>query len=439
MDEILRLIIAQQQNRTESYPIVRRDLRIQPVHRKATVIIGIRRCGKSTWQREKINQLLAQGVPKEAICWIDFSDDRLFFLRSEDANPAVIADIYYAMYPEAHKRTTYFFFDEIPYVNHWAQFVNRLQTTERCEVYLTGSSAKLLSKEIATELGGSAFPWELFPFSFREFLRATGKPEKATDITSRDEIIHAFDRYVLMGGMPERLVLPDDAMAVRYFQNLVEDVMTRDVLLRYDVPHPVALQRLVQMLMGSMSCPMTVNKLKQRLAGERYSLSPLVITEYLGMLGDCYMVFLVPIRSANMAVRSVNPKKVYVGDHALAAAFAQSVSPNQGLALENMVFLALRRQSEDIFYYRTAKGEEIDFAVGPDTRIRLLQVCWNLGTEGKTRDREIAALWHGMEELGVTESWIITSGESEEITEAGTGRRIHIVPAWRWLLEASQN
>jgi hypothetical protein len=134
-----------------------------------------------------------------------------------------------------------------------------------------------------------------------------------------------------MGGMPERLVLPDDAMAVRYFQNLVEDVMTRDVLLRYDVPHPVALQRLVQMLMGSMSCPMTVNKLKQRLAGERYSLSPLVITEYLGMLGDCYMVFLVPIRSANMAVRSVNPKKVYVGDHALAAAFAQSVSPNQDL------------------------------------------------------------------------------------------------------------
>ncbi|MBI9095091.1 MAG: ATP-binding protein [Sphaerochaeta sp.] len=437
MNETLRLIIAQhQQNFLDQYPIVSRDLQILPVPRKATVIIGIRRGGKSTWQHEKIQALIAEGLAKESICYIDFSDDRLDFLRQEKAEPTVITDTYYGMYPQNHTQKVYFFFDELQYVHRWGQFINRLQTTEKCEVYITGSSAKLLSKELATELGGRTFTWELFPFSFREFLRASKKREAIVDIASRDEIIEAFDDYVQKGGMPERLLLPKDSMAVPYFQNLVTDVLIRDLILRYDIPHPNQLKRMVQLLMNTMSRLITVNKLKQRLSGERHMLSPALISDYLDKIGDIYLLFTVPIRSYNSAVRAVNPKKVYAIDHAMAQAFSHATSENAGLVLENMVFVQLRRTMEEIFYYKTAKGDEIDFAVGPDSAIQLLQVCWSLKGQNGTKERERRALLDGMEELEVREGWIITAYEEEDITDEATGRTIHVVPAYKWLLES---
>ena len=399
------------------------------------MIIGIRRCGKSTWQHEKIESLLDNGVDAENICYLDFSDDRLDFLRLEGSDPSVIADTYYGMYPLKHEERVYFFFDELQYVNRWAQFVNRIQTTQLCEVYITGSSAKLLSKEIATELGGRTFTWEMFPFSFKEFLRATGKPQAITDIASRDAIIGAFDAYVEKGGMPERLVLPKGSMAPIYFQNLVNDVISHDILLRYNIQHPVQLKRLVHMLMSSYSRLITVNKLKQRLAGERNKLSPELISNYIEKLTDCYLLFTVPIRSYNTAVQSVNPRKVYCVDHALVQAYCRATSENSGLVLENMVFMALRRVTEQIYYYKTSQGDEIDFAVGPDSDIRLIQVSWSLGKDGRTRDREFSPLLDGMEELGLQESWIITAYEEEEFKDEKTGRTIHIVPAYSWLLK----
>lgn len=436
MNDMLRLIIAdQQKNLRSQFPIIPRDMEILPVPRKATVIIGIRRSGKSTWQHEKIESLLDEGIDAENICFIDFSDDRLDFLRLENADPAVITDTYYGMYPQKHEQRVYFFFDELQYVNRWAQFVNRIQTKQLCEVYITGSSAKLLSKEISTELGGRTFTWEMFPFSFKEFLRATGKPQAITDISSRDAIIASFDSFVELGGMPERLVLPKSSMAPIYFQNLVNDVISRDILLRYNIQHPVQLKRLVLILMNSYSRLITVNKLKQRLAGERNNLSPQLISDYIEKLEDCYLLFTIPVRSYNMAVQSVNPKKVYCVDHAMVQAFSRSTSENSGLVLENMVFMALRRVTQQIFYYKTSQGDEIDFAVGPDSDIQLIQVSWSLGKDGRTRDREFSPLLDGMEELGLQESWIITAYEQEEFKDEKTGRIIHIVPAYSWLLQ----
>ena len=436
MNDILSLIIAQQQKNLRSqFPIIPRETEILPVPRKATVIIGIRRSGKSTWQHEKMEALLDEGVEVENICYIDFSDDRLDFLRLEDSDPAVITDTYYGMYPHNHEQRVYFFFDELQYVNRWAQFINRIQTTELCEVYITGSSAKLLSKEIATELGGRTFTWEMFPFSFNEFLRAHEKPQVITDIASRDAIISGFNSYVELGGMPERLVLPKDSMAPIYFQNLVNDVISRDILLRYNIQHPVQLKRLVQILMNSYSRLITVNKLKQRLAGERNKLSPELISDYIEKLIDCYLIFTVTIRSYNMAVQSVNPKKVYCVDHALVQAFSRSPSENSGFVLENMVYMALRRSTEHIFYYKTSQGDEIDFAVGPDSDIQLIQVSWSLSKDDRTRERELTPLLDGMEELGLQESWIITAYEEEEYKDEKTGRMIHIVPAYSWLLQ----
>jgi len=224
-------------------------------------------------------------------------------------------------------------------------------------------------------------------------------------------------------------------MAPIYFQNLVNDVISRDVLLRYNIQHPVQLKRLVHLLMNSYSRLITVNKLKQRLAGERNRLSPELISDYIEKLMDCYLIFTVPIRSYNTAVRSVNPKKVYCVDHALVQAFSRSTSENNGFVLENMIFMALRRVTQQIFYYKTNQGDEIDFAVGPDSDIQLIQVSWSLGKDERTRKREFSPLLDGMEELGLQESWIVTAYEEEKYTDENTGRVIHIVPAYSWLVQ----
>jgi len=187
--------------------------------------------------------------------------------------------------------------------------------------------------------------------------------------------------------------------------------------------------------MNNMSRLVSVNKLKQRLAGERHKLSPELIGDYMDKLNDCYLLFTVPIRPYNTAVQVVNPKKVYCVDHARAQAFFSAASGNNGLALENLVFVELRHNTENVFYYKTACGDEIDFAVGPDSDIHLIQVCWELEKQDCTRRRETGALLDGMKELELQESWIITAYEEEEYRDTQTGRWIHVVPAYKWLLQ----
>jgi predicted AAA+ superfamily ATPase len=186
---------------------------------------------------------------------------------------------------------------------------------------------------------------------------------------------------------------------------------------------------------GTMSRLTTVNTLKQRLAGERQMLSPALIKDYLDKLADSYLLFTVPIRSYNTAIQAVNPKKVYAIDHAIAQAFSQATSDNAGLILENMVFIELKRSMKEIWYYKTEKGDEIDFAVGPDSDIRLLQVCWTMQSQNGTRERECEALFDGMRELELHEGWIITAYDEEDIINEESGSIIHVIPAYKWLLE----
>lgn len=186
--------------------------------------------------------------------------------------------------------------------------------------------------------------------------------------------------------------------------------------------------------MNNYSRLITVNRLKQRLAGERNRLSPELISDYIDKLIDCYFIYTVPIRSYNMAAQAVNPKKVYCVDHALVQAYSRATSDNYGFVLENMVYIALRRSMKHIFYYKTSQGDEIDFAVGPDTNIRLIQVCWQLSQVSRTLARELKPLLDGMEELGLQEAWIITAYEEKDFKDEQTGRVIHAVPAYSWLL-----
>ena len=402
-----------------------RELHMEEIPQKASVLIGIRRCGKSTY----IRKLLADTIEdKTLICWLDFADDRLVALQNEP--PAQIADAYYQLFPDYHEKNVYFFFDEIQLVQDWALFVNRLQNTEKCHIYITGSSARLLSKELATELGGRTLSQELFPFSFNEYLAYHGLETPHEVIANSDKKNALFAQYKKWGGFPEVLHISDEFQKTRYLQNLAMDVITRDIAMRHKIPDLQLLHKFMLMLLGSMGKSVTVNKLRQRLLGMQYKTSAEWISKFLAYFEDAYLIFTLEILSPNAAVRAVNPKKVYCADHALAIASDFKMFDNAGAILENMVFVSLRRKTDEIHYYKTASGYEIDFVTGTEGNLSLYQVCVDLSDEDTLR-RELRAIEGACAELNCKTATLIT--EDEEGSVQLDGCTVEIVRAVDWV------
>ena len=427
--ENIQIIILQNQKRlqTEDEQHVPRELQIEAIPKKATVLIGIRRSGKSTYLKDFINAVV---IDKTLICHLDFADDRLVELQYEE--PAQIADAYYQLFPEHHDKTVYFFLDEIQLVNNWALFVNRLQNTENCKVFITGSSAKMLSKELATELGARTLSWELFPFSFKEFLYAHGLQTKIDFLSHRDKVNALFKHYIQWGGFPELLSIKTESQKNHYLQNLAMDVITRDIAMRYKIQDLALLHALMLILFNCMSNGITINKLKQRLSGMHYATSNEWISRYISYFADSYLIFPVEILSPNAAVRAVNPKKIYCVDHALAVACDFKLFSNTGAILENIVFIHLRKKTTDIHYYKTSNNYEIDFVTGTEGNLELYQVCADLSDE-RTRKRELRAIAEACAELTCECATIITLYDEDTISlETCKVRAIKVVD---WLVE----
>jgi hypothetical protein len=423
---IQAIILQNQKLLSEGESVVQRTLRIETIPKKAAVLIGIRRCGKSTYIR---NLVSSEVDDKSLVCHIDFADDRLVSLQTEE--PAQIADAYYQLYPDHHDKTVYFFFDEIQLVNDWALFVNRLQNTEKCHVFITGSSAKMLSWELATELGGRTMSWELFPYSFKEYLFAHGLDSKIKMLSSIDKVHNIFSQYLKWGGFPELLYIQSENQKTRYLQNIAMDVISRDIAMRYKVQDLPLLHTLMLLLLGTMSRSITVNKLKQKLSGMHYSTSNEWISKYIRYFSDAYLIFPVEILSPNIAVRSVNPKKIYCVDHALALACDFKLFNNMGAVLENMVFVHLRRQTFDIHYYKTSNGHEVDFVTGTEGNLSLYQVCVDLEDED-TKNRELRAIKEACIELQCQRATVVTLQQTETIHAENC--EIMIVKAVDWLV-----
>lgn len=412
-----------------------RRLRIEPVQGKATVCIGVRRCGKSTLLFQLIQRLLNSGVSPQNILYLNFFDDRLHNLRHESL--ALITEAYYSLYPEKKgEETVYCFFDEIQAVPGWEPFVDRIMRTEKCEVYLTGSSARMLSKEIATQMRGRAMSWELFPFSFREFLDGKGIASEGVLSTKKRLLIQkAFDEYWVSGGFPEVIGLDED-LRIKTHQEYFQAVLFRDLVERHDIAHPKALSDLAHRLVDNTGSLYSINRLTEYLQSLGHHAPRSSVSDYLEWFEDAYFLFTVQIFDASVARRNTNPKKVYCIDHAMVTSVASGVLINVGRLLENLVFTALRRIYPEIYYYRTKTGKEVDFIVPLRGRPRLLvQVCESLA-DSQTRNREIAALTEAMAETGAKSGTIVTRSEEAQVDVEG--RTIKIVPAWRFLLKETE-
>lgn len=411
--------------------LISRDIEIERIPKKATVILGVRHCGKTSLLQEYISELVKKGLDKSQVCHIDFSDDRLLSINNE--NPSVVADAYYELFPENHKRKVYFLFDEIQYLSNWELLVNRLQNTENCEINITGSSSKLLLDETSSVLGGRKMGWNLYCYSYREFLRAKGESYEASPSRQfKDSQPRLFNEYLEVGGFPESLLFSRSNARQIFFQNIWNDIVFRDIVLRHDISKPEALKIMVNVLSSMMGCLMTENKLYQRLSGMHVKLSKPTMSEYLRYTEESYAFSFVPIRSYNLAIQSTNGKKVYCADHALANAISGLFSSNAGQKLENVVFLHLKRQTNRVYYYKTKSGFEVDFAAGPDDAIQLIQVCADI-SQPDTLEREIRSLIEAMKELDVSESSIVTISEEKEIVVEN--KVLHVIPAWKYLLK----
>lgn len=421
---------------------VPRRLALQAVPDKAAVCIGVRRGGKSTYLFQIVQRLRSSGVPRQNFLYLNFFDDRLHGLRPD--NLGLITDAYYSLYPEKkNAETVYCCFDEIQALSGWEPFVDRLLRTEQCEVYLTGSSARMLSREIATQMRGRALTWELFPFSFREFLDAKGIEGEGPLSTKKQLLVRKdFEEYWETGGFPEVIFL-DRHLRIKTHQEYFHAILFRDLIERYDVSHPKAVSDLAHWLADNTASLYTINKLTGYLKSLGHKVPKTTVSEYLAWFEDAFFLFSVRLFDASLSRSLANPKKIYCIDHALVTSVSSGILLNSGHLFENLVFMALRRMHSDIYYYRTKSGREVDFVV-PDfaadraggspreSRKAVFQTCESLA-DAQTRKREIAALNEAMDELKLNSGTVITRHEEDQI-EIG-GKRISVVPAWRFLLD----
>jgi hypothetical protein len=411
---------------------VPRRMALQAVPRKASVCIGVRRSGKSTFMFQLMQRLLDNKVPRQNILYLNFFDDRLHGLQQ--AGLGLVAEAYYSLYPEKkNTEMVYCFFDEIQSIDGWEPFVDRLMRTEKCQVYLTGSSARMLSQEVATQMRGRALSWEMFPFSFREFLDARGIDAAGALSTKRRLFVQkAFDVYWETGGFPEVLAVPRH-VRIKTHQEYFHAVLFRDLVERHDVAHPKAVSDLARWLVDNIASPYSVNRLTGYLKSRGHNAPKSAVSDYLAWFEDAYFFFSVRVFDASLARSHSNPKKAYCVDHAVIPSLASGVLVNSGHLLENLVFAGLRRAFPEVFYGKTKAGREVDFVVpmrtGPPM---LVQVCESLA-DPQTRKRELAALSDAMRELGCKTGTIVTRGEDERIdTNVET---VQAVSAWRFLLD----
>lgn len=408
-----------------------REQKFQSVTGKATVIIGMRRTGKTFFCYQQMQSLLSGGIALDRLLYLNFEDDRLLEFYAE--NFQTILELYYTKFPDNRDCTCYFFFDEIQRIEHWESFIRRLLDTENIQVCITGSSSKLLSSEIATSLRGRGISTEIFPYSFNEFLKNHGlfeDPPVSFGIKTAAKLRKAITEYLTIGGFPEIQQL-DKVLRNEILQGYVDSVLLKDVVERYQVSNALVLKHLVHHVMHASGSKFSINKFYNTLKSRQIKCTKNKLYEYLDYLIEAYLFYRVPIHSRSEKARLINPAKIYTIDTGLLAAMSFRNSTDRGPFLENLVFMHLRRQGFELEYVTPKKGGETDFFARHRItgQVELIQVCWEM-TDKKTFDRELKGLNNGMAELGIDRGTIVTWDDEAELS----GDNITIVPIWKWLL-----
>lgn len=410
-----------------------REQKLRSIRGKVDAVVGMRRVGKSWLLLSRMRELLDAGVPRSRILHIDFEDERLAGMRLEHLQ--LVEEVFFRRHPESHSAECWYFFDEIQNVPGWERFVRRLLGDPRRQIAVTGSSAKLLSKEIATAMRGRSLTTELWPFSFHEVLahRGVAIPTKwPTGKATAARLAAEFDRYLETGGFPEVLDVPADVRRL-ILQDYIDVAILRDIVERHDVRNAPLLRGVVRRLLRGAGCLASVHAIGNDLKSQGHTFGKDLLYQLIDHVEDAFLASLLPVDTWSERRRQANPRKVYVVDHALMRAASVGRSQDLGHALENLVYLELRRRGEVLGYHATATGREVDFVVfDRDGEKCFVQVCASL-EDDSTRKREFQALADALAETAVRRAVVVTMA-TEGVERVGKCA-VRIVPAWRWLLE----
>lgn len=366
----------------------------------AKVAIGVRRSGKTYFLFQTMRDLILKQVSQDQLLYLNFEDDRM--MPIDQRKMGELIDALYTMNPALHDARCYLFLDEVQNVEGWPLVVRRLLDTKNVEIFITGSSAKLLSKEIATSLRGRSIALEIQPYDFCEYLEAHGipLPEKPFGKRVLDQYRAHLVEFFQKGGFPGIQTL-NHTERIETLQNYVEVVIFRDIIERHKVSNTKLLKYFVSVLLKNTASRFSINKFHKDIQSQGYKVGKDTLYTYFDYLEDAFLIYSVPIFTESLRASETTPRKIYAVDNGLVNANTFNISQNYGKLLENQVYLDLRRQKKEIFYYITQEGYEIDFVTkDQEGQYELIQVVWD-EEDPAIYERERRALASAEKELGI--------------------------------------
>ena len=416
-------------------PFFQRSLAL-PKTTKIITILGPRRSGKTFYFYQLMTALLKEGVKKGRIVYLNFEDAKLSSLRPDELEEVI--KIHWELFPESMKEEIFIFIDEPQNMPSWEKGVRSIQDARLGRIFVTGSSAKMLSKEIATSLRGRTISYTLLPFSFQEFLKLRGLDSSTIVLSSKEEatVKRLLSEYVEQGGFPEIVQEQQEAVKIRIIKEYYDLVIYKDVIERHSIQNVFIIKILLQHLFSTFSKEFSTHSFFNTLKSQGVKVSKKTLYNYAQYIEDALAIFRLRKFSLSAKTRELSLPKLYLIDTGFAN-LSQGISEDAGKRRENVVFLELKRAQNanpllELYYWKNESGKECDFVIKEKTKIReLVQVCLST-EETKTKDREIQGILLANDALKSEKLTIIT--EEYEAVETHDKKKIHFIPLWKWLL-----
>ena len=400
-----------------------RELSLPTDSGKVIGLCGVRRCGKTFLFFDTIRRLLAHGVDLRRIIYLNFEDDRLQPIQPAELD--LVLRCWREVFADAPPGRLYLFLDEVQSAPGWERWVRRLCETEDVSVFVTGSSSRLLTRDLSSAMRGRSVTYEVFPLSFREFLTFRGIRHEPYDARSESRTRAAFEDYLRWGGFPE-VALAAPAMQPLILEEYASVMLHRDLVERNTIRNEALMHAFLRHCFRNTATLLSLSKLHRDLQSQGYEISKNTIFEYARMLEDAGLIFLLPRHEESVRKQARNPKKLHVIDPGLIGAFKAGAERDVGHKLETAVFLECRRRLRE-WHYHAGDGE-LDLC---DAEGRLfINICWNL-SDAVTAEREAAAMAAGARLLPKAEGVLLYHEHTPDTAQRFPGAQ----PAWRWLLE----
>jgi uncharacterized protein len=397
---------------------------------KIITVTGVRRGGKTSVMLDTINKLVQSNIGNDRILFLNFDDDRLHF---EPTEFDTIIQAFKELYPDTNAKEIFIFFDEIQVADGWEKFVRRLYDTFTKNIFLSGSNSKMLATDIATTLRGRTLQYEIFPLSFKENCDFTNIKKDVLATKEIPKIIRAYKHYINHSAFPE-LVLNNYQFMEQTLQEYYFVMLYKDLVERYEIKNTAALKYFVKRILANLTKSTSINKINNEMKTGGIKSDKNFLYQVAEYLEAIYFFQKLPRWNPSLNKETFSDKKYYCIDNGFLKALLTRTSTDDGILLENLVFLHLRQQfpfGRDMYFYSGKK--ECDFVLTKnDEATQLIQVCYNIENPD-TLKREIDGLIEAAQYFDCKNLLLVTDDDEKEIMV--NGFKIKIVKAWKWMLE----